>query len=247
MKLKDKLVIVTGGTRGIGKAIVTGFAKAKARVLFTYTKNDDLARGLVKELKKRHLFATGFKIDVRDFEAIDKWKDKVLDKYGRVDVLVNNAGITRDKALMMMTREDWQDVIDVNLNGLYNVTRSFITTFLKQKSGNIINISSISGVTGLPRQTNYSASKGGIIAFTKSLAKEVAQYNIRVNAIAPGFIETDMLTALQKEQIESNISKIPLRRFGTPQEVANVVLFLADKGASYITGEVIKVDGGLAI
>ena len=247
MLLKNKLAIITGGTRGIGKSIVKEFAKEGAKVIFTYNKNDFLKEEVVKEVNNQGGFCEGFKIDVRDFSRILEWKEEIIEKYGKVDILVNNAGIIRDKALMMMTREDWGDVIDVNLNGLFNVTRSFIIHFMKQKSGNIINIASLSGIIGLPRQTNYAASKGGMISFTKALAKEVATFNIRVNAIAPGFINTDMVKELNGEYVKSALKNIPLARFGECEEVSKVASFLASEESSYITGEVIQVDGGLGM
>ena len=168
-------------------------------------------------------------------------------KFKKIDILVNNAGKTLDKALVMMANEEWKEVIDTNLGGTYNMTRALITTFMKQKSGCIINMSSVSGLTGLPKQTNYSASKAGIIGFTKALAKEVAGYNIRVNAVCPGYISTDMVSALSDEIRKNIVNTIPVKRMGEPEEVAELCLFLASDSSSYITGEAIKIDGGLAI
>ncbi|HQP12757.1 MAG TPA: SDR family oxidoreductase, partial [Candidatus Omnitrophota bacterium] len=175
------------------------------------------------------------------------WIAGVKERLGGIDILVNNAGIVQDKALMLMTPEDWLAVIDTNLTGMFNVTRACIVTFLKQKSGQIIQVSSVSGVVGLPRQANYSASKGGVNAFTKSLAKEVAAYGIRVNAVAPGYIETDILAGLSEEQRETFLQNIPLGRLGRPEDVAACVKFLVSEAAQYITGQVIQMDGGLAI
>ena len=247
MLLKDKIVIVTGGTRGIGRAIVETFAQEGAHVLFTYLNNDVLAKEIESNLKKANSKAQGFKIDIKDYSQIDQWKENILDEYGKVDILINNAGIIKDKALAMMSKDEWDEVIETNLNGLFHVTKSFIVTFLKQRQGNIINISSLSGIIGIPSQTNYSASKGAMISFSKSLAKEVASYNVRVNVVAPGFIHTDMTKNLKEEYIEQILLQIPLKRFGAVDEVAKVALFLATEQSSYITGQIIQVDGGLGM
>ena len=245
--LKDKIVIVTGGTRGIGRAIVETFAQEGAHVLFTYLNNDVLAKEIESNLKKANSKAQGFKIDIKDYSQIDQWKENILDEYGKVDILINNAGIIKDKALAMMSKDEWDEVIETNLNGLFHVTKSFIVTFLKQRQGNIINISSLSGIIGIPSQTNYSASKGAMISFSKSLAKEVASYNVRVNVVAPGFIHTDMTKNLKEEYIEQILPQIPLKRFGAVDEVAKVALFLATEQSRYITGQIIQVDGGLGM
>ena len=247
MELKDKIVVVTGGTRGIGRAIVETFAGEGAHVLFTYQNNDVLAAEIESSLQKVKLKAKGFKVDIKDYSQIEQWKEKILDEYGKIDILINNAGITRDKALAMMSKADWDEVINTNLNGLFNTTKSFIVTFLKQRHGNIINISSLSGIIGISRQTNYSASKGGMIAFSKSLAKEVAAYNVRVNVVAPGFIDTDMTKNLKEDHVKQILPQIPLARFGNSDEVAKAALFLATERSSYITGQVVQVDGGLGI
>jgi 3-oxoacyl-[acyl-carrier protein] reductase len=247
MLLRGKIVVITGGTRGIGKAIVQTFAKEGAHVLFTYLKNDKLAKEIESNLKKEKAKAKGYKVDVKDYQAVDEWKERILDESGKVDILINNAGIIKDKALAMMSKQDWDEVIDTNLNGLFNTTKSFIVTFLKQKEGNIINISSLSGIIGISRQTNYSASKGGMIAFSKSLAKEAAPYNVRVNVIAPGFIETDMIRGLKEDQLKLMKSQIPMGRFGDVYEVAKAALFLATDKSSYITGQVVRIDGGLGM
>lgn len=191
--------------------------------------------------------ALSVQLDVRDFEGAKLLIERIKGEFGGIDMLVNNAGITRDRSLMMMSKEDWADVIDSDLTGVFNTTRASIITFLKQKSGNIINISSVSGIHPPPGQTNYAAAKAGVIGFTKSLAKEVAPYNVRVNAVAPGFIETDMTGNLNEKYRERLTASIPSGRFGAPEEVAKVVLFLVSDVSGYITGEVLQIDGGLGL
>lgn len=245
--LLDKVAIVTGGTRGIGRSIVISLAKEGADIAFTYIKNQALADSLVEEISKIGRRAIPMRMDVRDFKNSEILVDKIKEEFGRIDILVNNAGITRDKSLMMMNKEDWYDVIETDLTGVFNTTQACIITFLKQKNGNIVNISSVSGIHPLPGQVNYAAAKAGVIGFTKSLAKEVAPYNIRVNAVAPGFIETDMTEQLGEKYRARLFDIIPLGRFGTPEEVANIVVFLVSDKSQYITGQVIQVDGGLGI
>ncbi|MFH0854983.1 MAG: 3-oxoacyl-[acyl-carrier-protein] reductase [Candidatus Omnitrophota bacterium] len=247
MLFKDKAAIVTGGSRGIGKALVLMLAQEGADVAFTYVKSVEDAEKLCSEIIKLGRKPFALQMDVADFDKARELIERVKENFGRLDVLVNNAGIIRDKALMMMSKEDWLQVIDTNLNGTFNVTRNAIVTFLKQKSGSIVNITSVSGVAGMSRQTNYAASKAGIIGFTKSLAKEVAPYNIRVNAVAPGFIETDMISGLKDEYKEELKKKTPLSRLGRVEDVSAAVRFLLSEGASFITGQTIIVDGGLFI
>ena len=243
--LKDKIAIVTGGTRGIGRAIVFELVQNGVKVLFTYLKSDESAGIMLDEIKELKGEAEAIKADVRIYDEAKRTVEEAIKKFDKVDILINNAGIVKDKSLMMMEPADWADVINTNLTGYFNMAKACIVSMLKQKSGCIVNISSISGVVGLPRQVNYSAAKAGEIGLTKSLAKEVASYGIRVNAVAPGFIETDMTKDLkQKDEL---MKMIPCGRFGKPEEVAKVVTFLAGERSAYITGQVIKVDGGLVI
>jgi len=214
---------------------------------FTYTRNRTAAESLAEEVHHLGRRALPVQLDVRDFEGAKTLVDTVKKEFGQLDILVNNAGITRDKSLMMMNHEDWCEVIDTNLTGTFNTTRACIITFLKQKSGHIVNISSVSGVHPLAGQVNYAAAKAGVIGFTKSLAKEVAPYNIRVNAVAPGFINTEMTAELSEKIRDKFLKMIPLQRFGTPDEVAKVVLFLLSDLSTYITGQTIQLDGGLGI
>ncbi len=245
--IKGKTVIITGGSRGIGKACCLAFAKWGANIAFTYSKSKTEAQALAKEIEDLGVNCLSIQADVKDLAQCSAVIEETMKKFSRLDIIINNAGITRDKALFMMPKEDWQEVIDTNLGGVFNMSRAAITTLLKQKSGCIINMSSISGITGLARQVNYSASKAGIIGFTKALAKEVAGYGVRVNAVCPGFIETDMVAGLKEELKKEAVKTIPVKRFGQPREVADLCVFLASDSASYITGEAIKVDGGLAI
>lgn len=247
MLLPGKAAIVTGGTRGIGRSIVLAICREGADCAFTYIQNKALAESLAEEIHNmgRRSFYT--QLDVRDYEGSKTFVEQVKGEFGKLDILVNNAGITRDKSLMMMSRENWLDVIDTDLTGVFNITRACIITFLKQKGGSIINISSVSGIHPLPGQVNYAAAKAGVIGFTKSLAKEVAQYNIRVNAVAPGFIDSDMTAKLDERYRKRLNELIPTGRFGTPDEVAKVVVFLLSDESRYITGEAIQIDGGLGL
>jgi 3-oxoacyl-[acyl-carrier protein] reductase len=214
-------------------------------VAFNYLKSDAQARSLLDEIKDAGSEGLSLKGDIRDFDTAKEFVEQVLEYFGSLDFLVNNAGITRDKALVQMTKSDWQEVIDTNLTGYFNMSRAVIFTLLKQKSGNIVNISSVSGISGIARQVNYSASKAGIIGMTKALAKEVAGFNIRVNCVAPGFIETEM-TQEMKEELKDKFKKlIPSGRFGTTEEVAKAVRFLLSDRSNYITGQILKIDGGL--
>ncbi|MBM3245675.1 MAG: 3-oxoacyl-[acyl-carrier-protein] reductase [Candidatus Omnitrophica bacterium] len=247
MLFKDKSAIVTGGTRGIGREIVMMLAEEGANIAFTYLKSASDAQILVKEAQSRGAKCLSYQVDVRDFDKSKELIEKVKLDFGGLDILVNNAGITKDKALMMMSRDEWLEVVDTNLGGVFNLTRNVIVTFLKQKSGLIVNVSSVSGIIGLSRQTNYASSKAGIIGFTRSLAREVAPYNIRVNAVAPGFIETDMVSGLKEEYKNELMKRIPLARFGNAKDVANSVRFLLSDAAGYITGQTIIMDGGMSL
>lgn len=240
-----KLALITGATRGIGKQIAITFAKQGYDIAINYrTENKDL-EDTKKEIESQKVKCIAVKGDVSNYEDTQKFVKEIIDQYGKIDVLVNNAGITKDTLLMRMKKEDFESVINVNLIGTFNVTKNVIPYMMKAHSGRIINISSVVGISGNAGQTNYSASKAGIIGFTKSLAKEVASRNILVNAVAPGFIQTSM-TDILKDEIKEQIAKtIPLNKLGTPQDVANVVKFLASEESSYITGQVINVDGGM--
>lgn len=245
--LKNKVAIVTGGSRGIGRAIVEALAACGCDIAFNYSKSHDVALELEKAVKAKGVRCKAECVDIKDFEDVKEWIAQVKEDFGRIDILINNAGIVIDKPLMMMSREDWDQVIDTNLSGMFNAAKACIVTFMKQKSGDIVNISSVSGVIGLPGQTNYSASKGGVNAFTKALAKEVGRYGVRVNAVAPGFIETDILSHFTDDQKKEIAGRVPLQRIGTPQDVANCVVFLLSHGAHYMTGQIVQVDGGLAM
>ena len=240
-----QIAFITGATRGIGKQIAITLAKEGYNIAINYRKENEELKETKEQIESNNVECLAVQGDVSNFEDTEKMVKQIIEKYGKIDVLVNNAGITKDMLLMRMKKEDFENVIDVNLVGTFNITKNVIPYMMKQKSGRIINISSVVGVSGNAGQTNYSASKAGIIGFTKSLAKEVGSRNILVNAVAPGFIETQMTENL-KEEMKQEISKtIPLKRMGKVEDVANVVKFLASPDSSYITGQVINIDGGM--
>jgi len=242
----NKTAIVSGGARGIGRAIALELARQGINISFNFLNRSEDALALEKEIAKSGVQVKAFQIDIKDYAAVKSWVDESRELFGGLDIVINNAGVIKDKALALMSQDEWHDVIHTNLDGTFNLCRAAIIGLIKQKSGIIINITSVSGIVGIPRQTNYSASKAGIIGFTKSLAKEVAPYNIRVNAVAPGFIETDMVRGLKEEYMDQIIKQIPLNRLGRSEEVAKLVRFMASEDAGYITGQTFVIDGGLS-
>ncbi len=245
--LKNKNVLVTGAARGIGRVIALSFAKFGANIAFTDIRKDDNFISLEKELTDLGVKGIGYVSDASDFENSQNTVAEILKEFGSIDVLVNNAGITRDNLLMRMSEQDWDMVININLKSVFNLTKAVIRPMMKARKGSIINMSSVVGIGGNAGQSNYSASKAGIIGFTKSIAKELGSRNIRCNAIAPGFIETEMTEKLPENVINDWLTKIPLKRTGKPQDVANACLFLASDLSGYITGQVITVDGGMTV
>ena len=244
---ENKVALITGATRGIGREIALELAANGFDIAVNYRNEKDIPEDLKKEIESHNVRCEFVQADVSNFEQCESMIKDAIAKFGRIDVLVNNAGITRDGLIMRMKKEDFEAVIDVNLVGTFNVTRNVIPYMIKQRSGRIISLSSVVGVAGNAGQTNYSASKAGVIGFTKSLAKEVASRNILVNAVAPGFIDTDMTKILSDSVKEGINAQIPLRRMGTPKEVAKVVKFLASEDSSYVTGQVINIDGGMVM
>jgi len=247
MLLKGKNAIVTGASRGIGKTIALMMAKEGANIAINYSVNDKAAMEVVNEAKKFGVAALAKKADVSQYHEVEEFVDSVLNELGSIDILVNNAGITRDNLLIRMSEDEFDQVIQVNLKGVFNLTKTVSRTMIKRRTGKIINISSIVGITGNAGQSNYAASKSAVIGFTKSIAKELASRCINVNAIAPGFIETDMTSAIPEKIREQMKSLIPLKRPGKPEDVANAVLFLSGSQSDYITGQVINIDGGMLI
>ncbi len=240
-----KIAVVTGGTRGIGKQIILSLANQGYDIATNYRNENQDLENLKSEVEKIGVQIFTYQCDVSDYAKSEEFINHVIEKFGKIDVLVNNAGITKDGLLMRMKKEDFESVIDINLVGTFNITRNAIPYMIKARSGKIINVSSVVGISGNAGQTNYSASKAGIIGFTKSLAKEVASRNITVNAVAPGFIQTQMTDVLKDEVKDEILKQIPLKRFGLAEDVANVVKFLASDESSYITGQVINIDGGM--
>jgi len=246
MKLKDKVALITGGARGIGREIAVAFGREGAKIALCDV-NMELATQTKEDLEKEAISVEIFKLDVSSYNDAEEAVNKILDKFGKIDILVNNAGITRDTLILRMSQEDWDKVININLKGAFNCIKAVSRIMLKQKSGKIVNIASVVGLIGNVGQANYSASKAGLIAFTKTAARELAGRNINVNAVAPGFISTEMTKGLPDEIKEKMLQQIPLGRFGLPEEIAKVCLFLASEDASYITGQTIIVDGGMVM
>jgi len=245
MLLNGKTVLITGASRGIGSGIARVFAQNGANVAFTYSSSEAPALALQDELSKLGVTVKAYKSDASSFEACEKLATEVMSDFESLDALINNAGITKDNLLMRMSEEDFDKVIEVNLKSVFNMTKAFQRVFLKQRNGSIINISSIVGVKGNAGQANYAASKAGMIGFTKSIALELGSRNIRANAIAPGFIETEMTDKLDEVVVEKWRAGIPLKRGGSPEDVANACLFFASDLSSYVTGQVLLVDGGM--
>ena len=243
--LEGKNVIITGASRGIGRGIAKVFAEHGANVAFTYSSSEGPAIELEKELTKNDVKAKAYKSNAASFTEAENLVSSILEDFGGIDVLINNAGITKDNLLMRMSEEDFDAVIEVNLKSVFNMTKAVQRTMLKQRKGSIINMSSVVGVKGNAGQTNYAASKAGMIGFTKSVALELGSRNIRCNAIAPGFIETEMTESLDEKTVQGWRDAIPLKRGGTPEDIANACLFLASDLSNYITGQVINVDGGM--
>ncbi len=247
MTFAGKTAVVTGGARGIGRAICLELGKQGCDIAFNYVHSSKQAERLSAELAALGRKASAYPVDVTDYAAVDEMVASVKKEFGRIDYLVNNAGIVRDKLLLAMSERDWDDVIETNLKGIFNFSKAVVALMIRARSGAILNITSISGIVGMPGQTNYAASKAGIIGFTKALSKEVASRNITVNALALGLIETDMTGSLPQEHKAKMLQAIPLRRFGTTEEIGRIAAFLLSDAAQYITGQVIQVDGGLAI
>lgn len=245
--LKEKIAVVTGASRGIGKAVALAMAENGATVIVNYNGSADRAEAVCAEIEANGGKAAVYQCDVSDYAACEQFIQDVIKEYGRIDILVNNAGITRDGLLMKMSEEDFDAVVDTNLKGAFNCIRHSARQMLKQRGGRIINLSSVSGVAGNAGQANYSASKAGVIGLTKAVAKELASRHITVNAIAPGFIQTEMTDVLSDAVKEEAVKQIPLGAFGKPEDIANAAVFLASDRASYITGQVIQVDGGMVM
>lgn len=243
--LQGKVALITGASRGIGRAIATRFAQEGADVAFTYLSSVEKGQALEAELQAFGIRAKGYRSDASDFAAAEDLAAQVVADFGKIDVLINNAGITRDGLLMRMSEQQWDEVITVNLKSVFNLTKAVIKPMMKAKAGSIVNLTSIVGIRGNAGQSNYAASKSGIIGFTKSVALELGSRNIRSNAIAPGFIETEMTGELAEKAVEEWMQTIPLKRGGQPEEVADAAIFLASDLSRYITGQVLQVDGGM--
>jgi len=247
MKLAGRVALVTGGSRGIGRAIVSALAREGAKVAFVYHSNREAAETLIEELKRDQLETVAFQCDVKLKSAAEQVVEAVIEKWGKLDILVNNAGVIRDSLLATLSEENWNEVIATNLNSVYNFCQAVTRQMMSQRYGRMINISSVSADFGNPGQSNYAASKGGVDGFTHCVAAELAKRNITVNAVSPGFIETDMTLSVRSAAGDQIVKRIPARRLGRPEDVAHAVVFLASEEAAYITGQVLRVDGGLTL
>jgi 3-oxoacyl-[acyl-carrier protein] reductase len=245
MELNDQVAIVTGGTRGIGKAICLLFAEEGAKVVANFSRDVKAAEDLMDEAKSKGLNIALFKADVTQFDQVKEMVEETFGQYGKIDILINNVGLIRDNFLMLMSDDDWDSLIKANLTSLFYCCKAVIRKMIPARKGKIVNISSISGILGTSGQTNYAATKGGIISFTKALARELGSFNIHVNAVAPGLIESEVTSRMPKEKVEAIIKSSSLGRMGKPEEVAQTVLFLASDRSNYITGQTIIVDGGI--
>ncbi|MEY8862404.1 3-oxoacyl-[acyl-carrier-protein] reductase [Tenacibaculum singaporense] len=243
--LENKTAIITGATRGIGRGIALEFANQGCNVAFTYSSSVEAATALENELKELGVNAKGYQSNAAEFDAAQELAKNVLEEFGTIDVLVNNAGITKDNLLMRISEDDFDKVIEVNLKSVFNLTKAVIRPMMKQRAGSIINMSSVVGLKGNAGQANYAASKAGILGFSKSVALELGSRNIRSNVVAPGFIETEMTAKLDEKVVEGWRNEIPLKRGGTPEDIANACVFLASDMSSYITGQTLSVDGGM--
>jgi 3-oxoacyl-[acyl-carrier protein] reductase len=239
------VAVVTGGSRGIGKAVVERLARAGVDVHFTFVKSEEAAAAVVEGLRAAGFTAQATRVDARDAAASKAFVEQVIAGRGRLDLLVNNAGITSDRLLVMMKEPDWTGVLETSLNGLFGATQPAAKQMMRQRAGRIVNVTSVSGLTGIPGQTNYCAAKAAIIGFTRALSKELASVGVCVNAVAPGFIDTDMVAGFSPAQREASLAKVPMRRFGTAEEVAGLVGWLALEAPAYLTGQALVIDGGM--
>jgi 3-oxoacyl-[acyl-carrier protein] reductase len=243
--LEGKVAIITGATRGIGRGVAEKFAQNGADIAFTYVSSDEKAKALETELSNYGVKVKAYKFNVAEYAAAESFINDVAKEFGHIDAIVNNAGITKDGLLMRMSEENWDDVMNINLKSVFNITKCALKTLLKQRSGSIINMSSVVGIEGNAGQSNYAASKAGVIGFTKSIAQEIGSRNIRCNAICPGFIETEMTAELDEDIMKGWIDDIPMKRAGTPEDVANAAIFLASDLSTYVSGQTLNVCGGM--